>query len=127
MGPPWTGGSVLPGGDGLPAGGVAGLAAELSRRYPFLAAATAARLAQSYGSDAYRILGDAPSAASLGRAFGQGLSEAEIRWLVEREWARTADDVLWRRTKLGLRMTPAAVRELTAYLRQSRTHRTAAK
>ncbi len=115
-GPKWTAGSVLPGGDGLPVGGVAALGADLSRRYPFLAAATAVRLAESYGSDAYRILGDAQSAAALGRAFGQGLTEAELRWLVEREWARTADDVLWRRTKLGLRMTPQEVQELAAYL-----------
>jgi len=50
--------------------------------------------------------------------FGQGLSEAELRWLVEREWARTSDDVLWRRTKLGLSATPAEVRELTAYMQQ---------
>jgi glycerol-3-phosphate dehydrogenase len=116
-GPPWTAGSVLPGGDGLPAGGVAALAAELSRRYRFLAAATAARLAASYGSDAYRILGDAASEAALGRAFGQGMSEAELRWLVEREWARTPEDVLWRRSKLGLAATPQEVRELTDYLR----------
>src|SRR5439155_19339214 len=59
-GPPWTGGSVLPGGD-LPAGGVAALAADLSRRYPYVAADTAVRLARSYGSDCYRILGDATS------------------------------------------------------------------
>jgi glycerol-3-phosphate dehydrogenase len=115
-GPPWTAGSVLPGGDGLPADGAAALAADLSRRHPFLAAATAARLAESYGSDAYRILGDAKSTADLGRAFGQGLSEAELRWLVDREWARTADDLLWRRTKLGLRMTQEEVEELAAYL-----------
>ncbi len=118
-GPPWTAGSVLPGGDGLPAGGVAALAADLSRRYPFLDAATAARLAESYGSAAHEILGDAQSLEALGRDFGHGLSEAELRWLVDREWARTADDVLWRRTKLGLRMTPAEVRELTAYFGQA--------
>jgi len=115
-GAPWTAGSLLPGGDGVPAGGVAALAAELSRRYPFLAAATAARLAGSYGSDVYRILGDATSAADLGRAFGPGMTEVELRWLIEREWARTADDVLWRRTKLGLSATPQEVRELTDYL-----------
>ena len=126
-GPPWTAGSVLPGGDGLPAGGIAALATDLSRRYPFLAAATAARLAGSYGGDAYRILGDAPNAAALGRAFGHGMSEAELRWLIDREWARTADDVLWRRTKLGLRMTPEEVRDLTAYMQQRQPRSAAAK
>jgi glycerol-3-phosphate dehydrogenase len=116
VGPPWTAGSLLPGADGFPAGGVAALAADLSRRCPFLAAATAARLAASYGSDAYRILGDATSAAALGRAFGAGITEAELRWLIEREWARTPEDVLWRRTKLGLSATPEEVQELTDYL-----------
>ena len=75
-------------------------------------------MAESYGSDAHRILGDAKSTADLGRAFGRGLSEAELRWLVDHEWARTAEDVLWRRTKLGLRATPEEVRELAAYLGQ---------
>jgi len=117
-GPPWTAGSILPGGDGFPAGGVAALAAELSRRYRFLAAATAERLAEGYGSDAYRILGDATSAAALGRAIGPGMTEAELRWLIGREWARTAEDVLWRRTKLGLAATPPEVQELTDYLRE---------
>jgi glycerol-3-phosphate dehydrogenase len=107
---------VLPGGEGLPKGGVAALAVGLGRRYPFLDAATASRLAQGYGSDAREILGDARSTAALGRDFGLGLSEAELRWLVTREWAYTAEDVLWRRTKLGLRATPAQVHELAAYL-----------
>jgi len=106
----------LAGGEGLPKGGVAALAVGLGRQYPFLDAATAARLAQSYGSDAREILGDARGKAALGRDFGRGLSEAELRWLVTREWAHTAEDVLWRRTKLGLGATPAQVRELTDYL-----------
>ena len=114
-GPPWTADSRLPGGD-LPAGRVAALAADLARRHPFLAVATATRLARSYGSDAHRILGDATSEAALGHAFGQGLSEAELRWLVDREWACTADDVLWRRTKLGLRMTQQEVQEVAECL-----------
>jgi len=122
-GPPWTAGSVLPGGD-PPAGSVASLAADLAGRYPFLDAATAHRLARGYGSDAIRILGDATSAAALGRAFGHGLSEAELCWLVEREWACTTDDVLWRRTRLGLHMTPEEVRQVSDYLAQ-RTQTTA--
>jgi len=117
-GPPWTAGSALPGGEVLPAGGVAALAADLARRYPFLATANAARLAQGYGTTAYDILGDAKGAAALGRDFGQGLSEVELRWLIDREWARTAEDVLWRRTKLGLAATLEEVRKLTEYLAQ---------
>jgi glycerol-3-phosphate dehydrogenase len=126
-GPPWTAGSVLPGGDGLPAGGVAALAADLAGRYPFLTAVSAARFAESYGSAAYEILGDATSAEALGRAFGQGLSEAELRWLIEREWARTAEDVLWRRTKLGLSATPDEGRALTEYLGRIPTQAAAPK
>jgi glycerol-3-phosphate dehydrogenase len=117
-GPQWTAGSVLPGGEALPKGGVAALAVVLGRQYPFLDAATAARLDQSYGSDARELLGDARGKAALGRDFGPGLGEAELRWLVTREWAHTAEDVLWRRTKLGLQATPAQVHELTAYLAQ---------
>jgi glycerol-3-phosphate dehydrogenase len=113
-GPQWTAGSVLPGGEALPKGGVAALAVGLGRQYPFLDAATAARLARSYGSDAREMLGDARGKAALGRDFGLGLSEAELCWLMTREWAHTAEDVLWRRTKLGLGATPA--RELTDYL-----------
>ncbi len=115
-GPPWTSGSVLPGGDTLPAGGIAALAGDLTRHYPFLDPRTGDRLARSYGGDAYRILGEAKNAAALGRAFGQGFSEAELRWLVEHEWARTAADVLWRRSKLGLRMTPQEARDVAGFL-----------
>lgn len=126
-GPPWTAGSTLPGGDGLPAGGTAGLAAELARQHPFLDATNAARLADSYGSDARQILGNARNAEALGRDFGQGLTEAELRWLVEREWAQSAEDVLWRRTKLGLRATPQQVRAIAEYLSQTEARSAAAK
>ncbi len=118
-GPPWTASSLLPGSNGLPAGGAAALATELARQHPFLDAATAARLAANYGSDARQILGNAGSADALGRDFGQGLSQAELRWLVNREWACSAEDVLWRRSKLGLCATPEQVRELTAYFDQA--------
>jgi glycerol-3-phosphate dehydrogenase len=90
--------------------------AELRRDYPFLAADTAERLAQSYGSGARQILGEARRMADLGRDFGHGFSEAELAWLVEREWAATAEDVLWRRSKLGLVMTPSEAQEIAAYL-----------
>jgi len=72
---------------------------------------TAERLAQSYGSDSRQILG-APS----GQDFGHGLCEAELRWLVDKEWACTAADVLWRRTKLGLVMDPAEAQQIAAFL-----------
>ena len=54
--------------------------------------------------------------ADLGRDFGAGLTEAEVRWLVAREYARTAEDIVWRRTKLGLRMTAAEIAALEAWM-----------
>jgi glycerol-3-phosphate dehydrogenase len=110
-GPDWTAQSLLPGDADLPAGGVAALAAEIARDRASIDAATAERLAQSYGSDARQILRGPP-----GHDFGHGLCEAELCWLVDKEWARTVEDVLWRRSKLGLVMTPAEAQQVAAFL-----------
>ncbi|HJU15214.1 MAG TPA: glycerol-3-phosphate dehydrogenase [Stellaceae bacterium] len=99
----WTAGATLPGGD-LPDRDIDAYAAGLARDYPFLEPAAARRLARSYGSDARRILGSARRAEDLGRGFGCGFSERELDWLVAEEWARSAEDVLWRRSKLGLHL-----------------------
>ncbi|MGH7040484.1 MAG: glycerol-3-phosphate dehydrogenase, partial [Stellaceae bacterium] len=115
LGGPWTAGAILPGGD-LPARDPDAFAAGLLRDYPFLGAAAAQRLARSYGSEARQILGAARGPADLGRAFGCGLSERELAWLVEKEWARTAEDVLWRRSKLGLHLDPCAAAAIAACL-----------
>ena len=74
------------------------------------------RMAQAYGTRLQWIAGEADSLADLGRQFGADLYEAEVRYLVENEFARTADDILWRRTKLGLRMSEAEQRELDVFL-----------
>jgi glycerol-3-phosphate dehydrogenase len=111
----WTGQAPLPGGD-MKISDVADLSAELARCYPFLEAAHANRLADAYGTRVYRWLGAAKSAGDLGRWFGATLSEAEINYLVSSEWACTADDILWRRTKLGLRFTPAELADLEAFM-----------
>ncbi len=101
----WTGTTPLPGGefapDELPA-----LTQRLMRSHPFLEAAHAARLVRAYGARAARVLGGAKSAADLGRHFGATLTEVEVRYLIAQEWAVTAEDVLWRRSKLGLHLTP---------------------
>jgi glycerol-3-phosphate dehydrogenase len=111
----WTGGAPLPGGDfgrfDAPA-----LAADLAARYPFLAGGEAARLVRHYGTLAATFLGEARRADDLGESFGNGLTAAEVDYLMDREWARTAEDVLWRRTKLGLRFTPAETARLSAYM-----------
>lgn len=109
-GPPWTAAAPLPGADGLPAGERAGLVAELRREFPACNAATIERLARLYGSDARAIL-----AQGDGELAG-GLLKSEVDWLIREEWARTAEDILWRRTKLGLRAGPETVTALKRYL-----------
>ena len=74
------------------------------------------RLDQAYGSRLTRLIGHATSMADFGRNFGSGLYEAEVNYLRRVEWARTAEDILWRRTKLGLRMSSAEHEQLQAYL-----------
>ena len=78
---------------------------KLASKYPFLAADHTKRLVRDYGTEAYALLGDASSLEDLGRKFGADLFEREVVWLMDREWAKSADDVLWRRSKLRLRFS----------------------
>lgn len=94
----WTGDKPLPGGD-FPVDGLAALEEELQRSIPELDARTVRRLVRGYGTDIREFI----RPGALGQDFGHGLHEAEVDWLVRNEWARTAEDILWRRTKLGLR------------------------
>jgi glycerol-3-phosphate dehydrogenase len=102
--PPWTSGSTLPGGD-FPGDEFDALVAETTARWPFLAEPHARRLIRAYGTRAERILNDAQTMADLGPVFAGDLTGAELRYLVEHEWAQTAEDILWRRSKLGLKAT----------------------
>jgi len=111
----WTGRAPLPGGD-FPTNGAASLKAEYKLAHPFLAAATVDRIVKAYGTDARQWLGDANGWDALGGEIGHGLSVAEANWLVEQEWARTTDDILWRRSKLGLHFTAEDVARLAAWL-----------
>jgi len=111
----WTAGVALPGGD-FPVDGVAALISDLRRSYPFLDAYWAGRLVRAYGTEARLILGTARTPADLGRSFGATLTEAELRWLITHEYARTAQDVVWRRTKLGLRLTLDRIAEIDAFM-----------
>ena len=104
----WTAKSPLPGGD-LDVSAIAALTAELLRTYPFLEPAHANRLAHAYGTRASKLLGSAKSPADLGQSFGATLTEREVRYLMSSEWARTAEDIVWRRSKLGLRLSPAEI------------------
>ncbi|WP_375174566.1 glycerol-3-phosphate dehydrogenase [Pseudooceanicola sp.] len=121
----WTEGAALPGGD-FPVSGVADLITGLQRDYPFLTDFWAQRLVRAYGTQAAIILGDAASAADLGQDFGATLTEAEVAWLMTHEFARTAEDVIWRRTKLGLRLDADQVRALDEWMARCRRDAAAA-
>ena len=111
----WTADAALPGGD-FAWDGFDALLRRFAERYGFLPAAMQRRLLRAYGTLAFDLLGDADSLAALGRRFGADLYEREVGWLVQTEWARTADDILWRRGKLGLRMDAAGRHALAEHL-----------
>ena len=114
MSPAWTGTAPLPGGD-LPQG-FAAFWAQVRARWPFLPDDVAERMAHAYGTRIEAVLGAAQSWADLGEDFGGGLTEAEVRYLYTYEWARTADDILWRRTKLGLTAPVGTAEKLAIWL-----------
>jgi glycerol-3-phosphate dehydrogenase len=104
--PAWTQASTLPGG-AMPAGGLDDFVRrEIAPRYPWLAEAQRDALARRHGSELPDLLGDARGPDDLGEDFGGGLCERELEWMRAREWAHSADDILWRRSKCGLHMTP---------------------
>jgi len=112
---PWTAGVSLPGG-GFSPRETGEVTAALAEDYPFLGDKWAERMIRHYGLEAREILGDAKEAAALGRDFGGTLTEAEVIWLMEREWAQTVEDVIWRRTKLGLRLSETQIAELADFM-----------
>jgi glycerol-3-phosphate dehydrogenase len=115
----WTGKSPLPGGD-MDVSAVAALTAELERSYPFLRPAHANRLAHAYGTRATKLLGSARSAADLGQSFGATLTESEVRYLMASEWALTAEDIVWRRSKLGLRLSSDQIAAIDGWIDANR-------
>ena len=121
----WTAGVALPGGD-FPVDGVARLIDDLKARFSFLSDYWAGRLVRAYGTQATDVLGTAATTADLGRDFGATLTEAEVGWLMDHEYARTAADVVWRRSKLGLRLNEEQVRALDAWMAERRQSTAAA-
>jgi glycerol-3-phosphate dehydrogenase len=113
--PAWTRKSRLPGGD-FAAGGLAELISQACAAWPFLKEAHVTRLVQAYGTRAGVVVGKARRADDLGPWLGADLTGAEVRYLMEHEWARTADDVLWRRSKLGLRVSAAERAHLAKFM-----------
>lgn len=112
----WTQAQCLPGGD-FPMDGFDDLMNAIHERYRFLTRKTAIRLARTYGTKTYNILGDAQSMDVLGQNFGYDLTPREVEYLIREEWAQTAEDVLWRRTKLGLYFNQEQVRGLQNWIR----------
>ncbi|SFD20949.1 glycerol-3-phosphate dehydrogenase [Massilia yuzhufengensis] len=121
--PAWTGNALLPGGDLFgPVPGSRGVlefgrwVAALQQRHAWLPPALAQRWARAYGTRVEVLLGDAGSIAGLGEQVAPGLYAAELRYLVRHEWARCAQDVLWRRSKLGLHLPPGCAGDIDAWI-----------
>jgi glycerol-3-phosphate dehydrogenase len=119
MKPAWTHDAVLPGGD-LPRGDREAWLAELARRYPDVPRELVHAIAHRHGTRAAKVLGDARTGADLGKDFGAGLTEREIEFLRDDEWAMSADDILWRRTKCGLAMTKRQRERVASYVEGAR-------
>ncbi len=114
----WTSDAPLPGGDFL-IEELPRLIAELAARYPFLSRPDVERLVRSYGTRAAGVLNGAASDADLGADFGNGLREAEVRYLMAHEWAESADDILWRRSKLGIGLPPGKAEALQLWIAEN--------
>jgi glycerol-3-phosphate dehydrogenase len=116
MGIAWTDTAPLPGGD-IPGGDFETFVARLRGECPYLPPPLLRRLARSYGTRCGEILGAAQHMADLGEVFLADLTRAEVDYLIHREWARSSDDILFRRTKLGIQSPPEGRERLAAYLR----------
>jgi len=112
---PWTGAALLPGGD-LPEGSFAVFLRTVERRWPWLPPPLAQRYAHAYGTQITRLLGAAAALADLGAEILPGLYEREAEYLCREEFARTAEDILWRRTKLGLHLLGRDLQPLEHWL-----------
>src|SRR5208282_3435097 len=118
---PWTRVQPLPGGD-LPRRRLGAFARDLATRYPSLPAELRDALLHRHGTRTPRVLGQAKALPDLGTHFGHTLYAAEVDYLIAHEWAHDADDVLWRRTKCGLHLTPSQRSALAAYLYEQYGH-----
>jgi glycerol-3-phosphate dehydrogenase len=111
----WSAHRPLPGGD-FPVQGFDPLVREIGSEFPWLETRCCYRLARAYGTKARLILQGASGWSSLGRDFGNGLTEAEVDYLMREEWAEEVSDVIWRRSKLGLRLSKEQVKDLERFL-----------
>jgi glycerol-3-phosphate dehydrogenase len=126
MKPSWTENAKMPGGDIIDAD-FDKFFATVRQRWPFLPEQVAHRLARAYGTRVVELLGEAKSMTDLGEDFGAGLTAAEVDYLMRREWARTAEDILWRRSKLGLHVPAGAPAKIDAYIAKQKAASIAAQ
>jgi len=115
MRPAWTRSAALPGGD-FPTEGRSALIAEMTHHYPQMPTDLIERLVRTYGTVSRTILGESETELDLGHHFGAGLYQREVEHLVQTEWAISAEDILWRRTKLGLKVNDQEVSDLESWL-----------
>ncbi|NMP30186.1 glycerol-3-phosphate dehydrogenase [Thalassotalea sp. M1531] len=111
--PAWTKNTTLPGGD---FNSRSMLSAKLAEEFPWLPIALRQRYVRSYGSLCYRFLDGCYTQEDLGEHYGSGLYQKELCYLVQHEWAKSLDDVIWRRTKLGLRLSKQEKEKINQYL-----------
>lgn len=116
--PKWTASAKLPGGD-FEVGEYEALVSRLIVDFPFLQAAFAQRLVRSYGTNAWTVLAGAAKLDDLGCNFGSTLTESEVSYLMEQEWAQCAEDVVWRRSKLGIRLTQQVISRLDEWMQNN--------
>ena len=114
----WTRDAPLPGGD-IPGADIDGFTTRCTERYPWVPEALLRHYVRHYGTEVHALLAGCASTGDLGEHFGAGLYAAEVEYLVEHEWARTPEDILWRRTKKGLRVSDDGVRRLRSFLGDS--------
>ncbi|MFN7168451.1 MAG: glycerol-3-phosphate dehydrogenase [Pannonibacter sp.] len=118
----WTARVPLPGGN-FPVDGVEALVRDLMRAHPYLDSRWARRLVKAYGTEAADLLAGATRVEDLGAHFGWNLTEREVNWLIDKEYARSAEDVVWRRSKMGLRLSAAEVAALDQWIKNACTAR----
>lgn len=123
---PWTAGASLPGGD-FPNASYEAAFASYAARYDWMDAVMLKRLLRAYGTRIEQIIGNAKGVRDLGKCYGHDLYEAEVRYLIDNEWVRDINDLIWRRSKLGLRLSGDQVADLGERLAQeNRDHKSVA-
>ncbi len=113
----WTAAEALPGGD-FAVDGFERLVFDVESKYPFMPKGVARRLVRAYGTDSWRILQKITSVNDLGNHFGAGVFAAELDWVIKNEWVSSAEDFVWRRTRLGLRLSVEQIAVIDDYIRQ---------